>query len=232
MIKKSIVIDFDHTIGYFNQIIFLINIVEKTYNITLNNKQIYSLLENYPLVFRPKLYEIFLLILLNKHYDKITLFILYTCNKRPQFVESIVDYLTSKLKSYLPSNITDVILFQYIVYEPTKKKNIEYLSSYLCNDIKENNHAFCFIDNKLYKYTNHHIIIKYIKSASYVYNYDIKDIIRLFPYSIFDKITSKKIQKFFKYKTYQVKPSLSYSIYEINSSFILQSIRDFVSNEP
>ena len=78
MVQKSIIIDFDHTIGYFNQFIFLINIIEKTYLMSLNEQQIHSLLDYFPLVFRPKLYDIFELILLYEKDNQLTFFILYT----------------------------------------------------------------------------------------------------------------------------------------------------------
>ena len=80
MVKKSIIIDFDHTIGYFNQFIFILNIVEKTYNITLNEEQVHCILDHYPLVFRPKLYDILNLILFYETKNQLTFFILYTCN--------------------------------------------------------------------------------------------------------------------------------------------------------
>ena len=50
--KKSIIIDFDHTIGFFDQIIFLINIIETTYEKTLSLLEIYNILNYYPYIFR------------------------------------------------------------------------------------------------------------------------------------------------------------------------------------
>ena len=38
--KKSIIIDFDNTIGYFSQIIYLINIIEKTYHRKMNQEDV------------------------------------------------------------------------------------------------------------------------------------------------------------------------------------------------
>ena len=40
MHEKSIIIDFDNTIGYFKQIIYILNIIEKTYKISVNQTEI------------------------------------------------------------------------------------------------------------------------------------------------------------------------------------------------
>ena len=48
----------------------------------------------------------------------------------------------------------------------------------------------------------------------------------------FDKITSKKFRNFLNIKHTKLNHHYRILYTEINSSFILQSIRDFVSNEP
>ncbi len=221
MIQKSIIIDFDHTIGYFNQLIFIINIVETTYNISLNDQQIHNILEKYPLVFRPKLYDIFELILLYERHHKITFFILYTCNNKPHFVRSIVHYLEQKLNRNS--------IFCEILFEPTKTKNIHTL----LNHMNENHHFLCFIDNTLFEYRDKRVITRYIKSENYIYNYDIKDVVRLFPYDLFNQINESLLKEYFKNKKikHKKKRRLPYKMYEFNSSFILQAIQEFVSTE-
>ena len=56
--KKSIIIDFDNTIGYFSQIVYLINIIEKTYLRKMNQTDLNNLLKIYNYSFRPKIFEI------------------------------------------------------------------------------------------------------------------------------------------------------------------------------
>tara|TARA_Y100000992_G_C21245637_1_gene483156 strand:+ start:606 stop:1301 length:696 start_codon:yes stop_codon:yes gene_type:complete len=223
MVQKSIIIDFDHTIGYFNQFVFILNIVETTYNILLNETQICNILDHFPLVFRPKLYDIFELILLYEKEDKITFFILYTCNNKPHFVRSIVHYLEGKLNR---SSI-----FREIVFEPTNTKNIHTL----LNHMNENNHFLCFIDNTLFEYRDKKVITRYIKSEKYIYNYEIREVIRLFPYNLFNQITEtllrQYLRQYLKNRKNKKRRILPYRMYEFNSSFILQSINDFVSTD-
>ena len=56
--KKTIIIDFDNTIGYFSQIIYLINIIETTYQRKMKQDDINILLKIYTHSFRPKIFEI------------------------------------------------------------------------------------------------------------------------------------------------------------------------------
>ena len=56
--KKLIIIDFDNTIGYFSQVVYLINIIEKTYSRKMTQDDINTLLRIYSNSFRPKIFEI------------------------------------------------------------------------------------------------------------------------------------------------------------------------------
>lgn len=224
--KKSIIIDFDHTIGFFDQIIFLINIIETTYEKTLSLLEIYNLLHYYPYIFRPKLIDIILLILYFQKDNQISLFILYTCNNKPEFVESIISFLEKKV-NYSP-------LFNYKIYEKKKEKNIKsIIESIKKDDI--GSHLLCFIDNTFYSYKKDNLEIKYIKCEDYIYYYDNKELIKLFPYHIFTKINKNLLTTYFdnmkyskKYKKQKKILSLPYYMYELNSSFIIQTIRDFI----
>jgi hypothetical protein len=229
MVKKSIIIDFDHTIGYFEQIIFLINIVETIYQEALNAAKMYLLFTCYPHVFRPKLYDIIQLILYFQKDDNVTFFILYTCNNKPHFVEAIVSFLEGELH-HSP-------LFQYILYEKSKHKNMNTILQNIQED-QMDSHLLCFIDNKLFHYTNQ-TDIKYIKCEDYIYHYDIKEIVKLFPYDMFEEVNKSTLIQYFKLKPKSKKKTkhkrqkgLPYSLYEMNSSFILQSLRDFVLSAP
>lgn len=225
--KKSIIIDFDHTIGFFEQIIFLINIIEITYNEKLNTLQIITLLEYYPFIFRPKLFDIIRLILYFQKDNKISFFILYTRNNKPEFVESVISFIEQKV-NHSP-------LFNYKLYEKSKQKN----TNAIIDSIKQDNlntHLLCFIDNTLFIYENNDFKIKYIKCEDYIYYYDNKEFIKIFPYHIFKKINKNLLKTYLdnmkytkKYKKQKKQISLPYYMYEINSSFIIQSIRDFIN---
>ena len=225
--KKSIIIDFDHTIGFFEQIIFLINIIEVTYDKPLTMLEMCNIFEYYPYIFRPKLFDIILLILYFQKDNQISFFILYTRNTKPEFVNSIISFLEKKV-NYAP-------LFNYTLYEKTKEKNIKTIIESVKED-NINNHLLCFIDNTLYSYKNNHLEIKYIKCEDYVHYYDNKELIQLFPYHIFSKINKQLLKTYFdnmkyskKYKKQKKIRSLPYYMYELNSSFIIQCIRDFIN---
>ena len=229
MAKKSIIIDFDHTMGYFEQIIFLINIVETIYQEALNAAKMYLLFACYPHVFRPKLYDIIQLILYFQKDDNVSFFILYTRNNKPHFVEAIVSFLESELH-HSP-------LFQYTLYEKSKHKNMNTILQNIQEE-QMDSHLLCFIDNKLFHYTNKKEI-KYIKCEDYIYHYDVKEIVKLFPYDRFEEVDEDTLIQYFKLKHKSKKKTkdkkkqgLPYSLYELNSSFILQSLRDFVFTVP
>lgn len=223
MVQKSIIIDFDHTIGYFNQFIFLINIIEKTYLMSLNEQQIHSLLDYFPLVFRPKLYDIFELILLYEKDNQLTFFILYTRNDQPHFVNSIVRYLEQKLK--------ETFIFHHILFEPTKVKQIDTIIPYIQD---KQTHILCFIDNTYFDYRDKQVQTKYIKSEHYMYEYNIQDIIAQFPFHLFQDVNDSLLTVYFqnqKKRKHKKKRMLPYAMYELNSSFMIQSIRDFMQSQ-
>ena len=88
--KKSIIIDFDNTIGYFSQIVYLINIIEKTYLRKMNQTDLNNLLKIYNYSFRPKIFEILKFIYELKEKKIIYNLILYTKNKNEDFVKMVL----------------------------------------------------------------------------------------------------------------------------------------------
>jgi len=190
----------------------------------------YLLFSCYPHVFRPKLYDIIQLILYFQKDDNVSFFILYTRNNKPHFVEAIVSFLEGELH-HSP-------LFQYTLYEKSKHKNMNTLLQNIQEE-QMDSHLLCFIDNKLFHYTNQKEI-KYIKCEDYIYHYDIKEIVKLFPYDRFEEVDEDTLIQYFKLKHKSKKKTkdkkkhqgLPYSLYELNSSFILQSLRDFVFTAP
>lgn len=218
MYSKSIIIDFDHTIGYFEQIIFLINIIETVYQKPLSDDDTHQLLFHYPNIFRPKLFDIINYIIRLQKKKSITFFILYTCNNKESFVHTIVSFLEKKL-NHCP-------LFQYKLFEKTKHKNANTITSHIENI---SSHEVCIIDNKVFDYK--HSNYKYIKCEDYRFLYNPKEICKLFPYKHFGKVNATTLTDYLKYKRKKDRKHkiLPYVLYDINSSFILQSIHEFVS---
>ena len=94
--KKSIILDFDNTIGYFSQVIYLINIIEKTYSRKMNQTDINTLLKLYKNSFRPKIFEILKFIHDLKIKNIIHALILYTKNNNKCFVKMVLFFLDTQ----------------------------------------------------------------------------------------------------------------------------------------
>lgn len=220
---KSIIIDFDNTIGYFKQIIYIINIIEKTYNKNIEQKDINILLNKYPNIFRPKFLQILKLFGTLKKKNKIKYVIIYTCNTKEKFVNMIITYIYTNIQ--INKN-----LFDYIIFQKKKEKNINTLKTFTNNNI--NNHKLCFIDNKKYYYDNTDKNIYYITCDSYKYIYTVKDIINTFPFDYFKKINSDLIIKYFKIinKKYNINEynNIPHRMYEMKSQNIINLINKFI----
>jgi hypothetical protein len=220
MNSKSVIIDFDNTIGYFDQLIYIINIIEKVNSHPIMDIELFTILDQYPYIFRPLINEIFDIILHNKDNQNIKLFVLYTCNTNKVFVNQITKYLQKKLNK---NNI-----FEYIIHEKSKVKNI--YSIVKETNINQNNDILCFIDDKVFDYENKPNV-KYIKCESYVYNYDLKEIIYKFPYQYFCNIDSALLKKYFHIINIKKKKKktkcLPFKAYELNSQHILYILRSF-----
>lgn len=220
--KKSIIIDFDNTIGYFSQIIYIINIIEKTYKNRLNYNQIFFILDKYPNIFRPKIFDIINLIKYFKENDDIEFFILYTCNNNEHFVNIISSYLEYKIKK---NNI-----FNFKIFNKGKKKAIEKIYEQTNNKINIKG-TLCFIDDKKFNYNiKNNSSVKYIKCEKYIYNYSLENIIELFPFQDFKLITKQLIKKYFIiiYKKKPIKPQLPRKSYELNSNYIINLLNRFI----
>lgn len=182
---KCIILDFDCTIGYFKQIIYLLNIIEKYYQLeVIEEYDYFKIFDCYPNMFRPKIYDIFNLILSSK--EKIKFFILYTNNKNSNFVNLILEYIKTKLKY-------NGEIFDYTFLNNTKEKSLSFIKKNINN---KNELIFCYIDDtKNINMSNS--LLQYIHCEKYIHNYNINEIINNFPFNLFDKITKSKLHKYF-----------------------------------
>lgn len=193
MKKNVIVIDFDNTIGYFTQIVYIINIIEKAYNEKINNIDLFPLLECYTYILKPKILQVIEYIISLRQNNLIKYFILYTRNKNINFISCILNYIKRKL------NINgEISIFNYIIITHNRDKSIEELCEYINED--SNNINIYFIDNHKYLFYNNKQIV-YICCRKYIHMYTLKHIISNFPYNIYPKVNSKII----KYVFHQLK---------------------------
>jgi len=112
--NKHIIFDLDETIGYFQQFIYIVNIVEKYHSIDYNDY--FELFEEY---FRPHIFQLFERLISKKKTKYISNnVILYTNNNNHPFVEKVIQYIHKKLRTSL---------FDYIITPETNrihKKNL------------------------------------------------------------------------------------------------------------
>ena len=227
--KKSIIIDFDNTIGYFSQIIYLINIVEKTYNRKMIQSDINILLNIYNFSFRPKIFEILKFIVELKEKTIIHNLILYTKNKNEQFVKMVILFIERHILSNNRNNKSSK-LFDHIVFSKSKYKDIETLVKIkdIWDEIETN---FCFVDNKKqnYKLKTTQVTIYFIECDTYKYHYTPDEIIKKMDYQIYNKLNKKIIHKYFKniYKNKKIPQNIPLKIHEFNSYYMFNLLNNF-----
>lgn len=220
-IDKCIIIDFDHTIGYFKQIIYLLNIVEVVYKRKITNSDVKILLDSYPNIFRPKLYEILNVILKNKHH--IQLFILYTCNTHKTFINKIISYLEFKFNDSKK-------IFDYQLHENTGVKSIKNIKNNILHNLHMNT-IYCFIDNKKYNKMSDKKL-KYIHCEKYIHDYTIHEVIKNFPFISFSKINKLLLKKYLQKYYQKLQPEhldfLPRNSYIISSMKLISLMNDFI----
>lgn len=223
--NKYIIVDFDHTIGYFRQIIYILNIIETHFIQGLTKENVFHILDKYPYIFRPKIHNILEYISSNKRH--ITFFILYTFNNNKKFVYLIIEYIKQKL------NLSDE-LFDYKIFQGSTKngKSIEYLESQIMpnNSIKSDNtiDLYCYIDDKRYNAMIRNNV-QYIHCERYVFHYAQRDIVRAFPFNVIQihKSILKKYMK--KYDDEKRPPNcLPRGSFVLSSLNLLALIDDFI----
>jgi len=216
---KCIILDFDCTIGYFRQIIYLINIIEKYYHLdNIEDYEYFKIFDCYPNMFRPKIYDIFNLILSSK--EKIKFFVLYTNNQNINFVSLILQYIKIKLKY-------NDKLFDYTFFNTTKEKSLSFIKNNLNNSNDEI--LFCYIDDsKNINMSNR--LLQYVHCEKYIHNYNINEIINKFPFHSFHKITKSRLHKYFlKYfEKIKTKTQLPRSSFYSPSTKLLYVINLFI----
>jgi hypothetical protein len=194
---KNVVFDLDETIGYFDQIIDIMNYTK------INKKQdIFELFTIFPQIFRTNVFDIFQYLVRLKKDKKIKSVILYSNNNNDSFIKYIIDFIHQKINY----SLFDTTISLNQTYNKNKnKRDLLLYSNGLINDKS----SICFIDDK--EYNDMKDVKYYIKCEAYRYVYD-KDYIE----------KEKKIKMDVKHKN-----KISQSIYAIISKEIINKIRLF-----
>ena len=211
---KNIVFDFDETIGYFEQIIEMIQYTKKN-----SKEDVFHFLKLFPFVFRTNIFDIFYYIVRLKKEKKINSVILYSNNNNDVFI----GYVLSYIHEILNYNLFDLTISLNQTHN--KNKNMTDLLNYSNGLINKNSSIF-FIDDKEYDDVKNSKNCKYyIKCESYKYAYTYSIIEYIFTMNIPNYIINEKTQK--TQKTIK-KNKISQSIYEIISKEIINKLRIFV----
>lgn len=222
--EKTVVIDFDNTIGYFNQIIYILNIIEKTYFRKVNQEDINYVLENFTKTFRPKIFEIFSLIKSFISKNKIKNFILYTKNKNECFVNMVIVFLEYQLKCDKGS------LFTKVIFAKNDVKDFQTIYKFIQQF--ENRKMICVIDNKDYHYDmSKNTTMFYIKCDTYRHYYTINEIIGIIDKRKYAKLSDNLIRKYLNkiYQKTKMRQNIPLKIHIFNSTYMINLLINFCS---
>jgi hypothetical protein len=199
MKHKIIVFDLDQTLGFFDQIVYIIN---------QTRLEIYApLFELFPEIFRPQLFELLHSLALLKKNNRVKGIVLYSNNRNDDFVQQVIQYIHTKL-GYL---IFEPVITYHSVERTTREKS--YHDLFAC--IKDGNtHLFCFIDDKYHERMNH-VHIYYIRSEAYQYILEEQDV---------NNRIQKKIPAF---KT--KKRNLPMKLHKRVTEYIASKLKDFMN---
>tara|TARA_Y100000389_G_scaffold43316_1_gene37966 strand:+ start:385 stop:1104 length:720 start_codon:yes stop_codon:yes gene_type:complete len=229
--KKLIIIDFDNTIGYFSQVVYLINIIEKTYSRKMTQDDINTLLRIYSNSFRPKIFEILKFIYELKVKNIIHALILYTRNKNERFVKMVLVFIEEYIlqQAY---NEKEMYMFDDIVFSETKTKQLEPLLKMKNMSYNDEDLRLCFIDNMNYNYEEQsisNITVFFIECDNYKFYYTPEEIARNMDYEIYSKLNKKIVYKYLKniYKNKKVMRNIPFKIHTLNSLYIFNLLNNF-----
>ena len=229
--KKLIIIDFDNTIGYFSQVVYLINIIEKTYSRKMTQDDINTLLRIYSNSFRPKIFEILKFIYELKVKNIIHALILYTRNKNERFVKMVLVFIEEYIlqQAY---NEKEMYMFDDVVFSETKTKQLEPLLKMKNMSYNDEDLRLCFIDNMNYNYEEQsisNITVFFIECDNYKFYYTPEEIARNMDYEIYSKLNKKIMYKYLKniYKNKKIMINIPFKIHTLNSLYIFNLLNNF-----
>lgn len=157
MSEKIIIFDLDHTLGFFEQLIHMMNHCRHT---------CHELLCMFPEMFRPLLLDFFKTLVLYKKTGKIKSVILYSNNNNGLFVNMIMDYI----HDFLEYTLFDYVITLEHPLRKSKQKDYHELLLMTRDTIHESS-MLCFIDDKIHPLMN-------IKNVCYIkcegYNHVVK----------------------------------------------------------
>ena len=217
-IQKCIMIDFDHIIGDFYQIVKLILYCQKIINRSLSLIEIYKILDQYEYIFRPKIFDIFKI--LNHSKNKFKIIAINTKNTNINFAEIVMDYIYKKINT---NRIHDIIL------STENQSHIDFISTYI--NSQKYGTVICNIDSTIYDNLDKEICL-FIKCKKYIFRYSRKQILKKIPYKLLNinNSTKKKFNQNISEKIYQNITVFPRSSYNVTSIKIIAYIHEFIND--
>ena len=198
-----IVFDLDKTIGYFEQLGIIVDLIEKNIKKSIKLNEFYILLDLFPNYFRNNMIKVFKFLKKKKETMKIKV-IIYTNNIGPKsWVFNIKNYIENKIQGKLFDKIIPAWKVNNIFYEKKRTShNKRYDDLLRCGKLKKKDKILFFDD-----YIHHHLKHKnvtYIHNKPYIKHYTIDNIIQKLYNSPFKKILNEVYKEQFKndYKLY------------------------------
>jgi hypothetical protein len=195
MSEKNIIFDLDHTLGFFEQLIHMMQHCDLS---------CHELLDLFPELFRPLFLDFLLSLVQYKQSGKIKSVIMYSNNSHDLFVNTIISYIHSKI---------NYPLFDKIItmgHPLRKKKQKEYLELLeLSEGILTIESILCFIDDKMHPLMNKKQV-QYILCEGYTVFVKHKKVIELTQRSMPEYRSKKRCLN--KFNQIQVSNSLIHRI--------------------
>ena len=153
MSEKNIIFDLDHTLGFFEQIIHIMNHSDFT---------CHEVLSFFPECFRPLLIDFLKSLIPYKKSGKVKSILLYSNNNNHLFVKTVIEYIHKTIEYTL----FDEIITMDHPRRTKKQKDYEDLL-YICQGLLHEGSVICFVDDKIHPLMDKSNIC-YIKCEGYV----------------------------------------------------------------
>lgn len=228
---RVVVFDMDETLGFFQQINYLWQLI-KHYIPYFNNNYFNILLDLYPEFLRPNIIIILNYLKEKKKNNNCDNIIIYTNNKTSkEWVTLIQNYFNIKLNYQLFDKIICAFKINNTIIEPNRTTYTKTFNDLIsCTQLDPNTKIF-YLDDKYYHSMNKNNLL-YIKLKAYKYELDKKILFkRLSESPLINKITLHIFDKIkHNYKYILIDDIESIIIHKILSKKIIQHLNKFFSN--
>jgi hypothetical protein len=175
--KVAVIFDLDETIGHFYQVGKIWEGLKFFEEDKFKNKEFFKLLDMFPFVFRPKIFDIFRYLRDQKKKDSSIKVIIYSNNMgTPKWANLIKKYIEKKIDYNLFDKVITAWKVNDIIYEPSRSSNEKTYKEILkCGNLNENMELF-FVDDA-YHPKMFHEKVDYMHIKEYRFAYHIGDMI-------------------------------------------------------